>query len=69
MKRVQGVVDEVPGLLADFPGPLSAHINRDKLAQLITARAAAAGQEGWCPQPDVLKACPTSSCGPAMQQT
>ena len=53
--RVQGVVDEVPGLLTAFPGPLSAHTNRDKLAQLIAARSAAAGKETWCPQPEVLK--------------
>ena len=54
---MQGVIDEVPVLLADFAGPLSSHTNREKLAQFIAARAAAAGQEVWCSQPDVLKVC------------
>lgn len=51
----QGVVDDVPGLLADFPGPLTPQTNREKLAQLVAGRAKAVGQERWCHQPQVLQ--------------
>ena len=52
---MQGVTDEVPGLLANYPGPLTPQTSRERLAQLVAARAGAAGRETWCRQPEVLQ--------------
>ncbi len=45
----------MPGLLADYPGPLTLQTSRERLAQLAAARAKAVGHETWCRQPQVLQ--------------
>ena len=52
---VQGIIDEVPQLLADFPGPLSAQSSRERLLHHIAARTEAHCRESWCSEPDALK--------------
>ena len=55
------MADEVPQLLEEFPGPLTAQSSREKLLKLTADRAERSSREAWCPQPDALKVTTTSS--------